>query len=544
MFFLGFSHFRRFRARRVVRDVIIGMIYRIIQLGAVYKQFKNCYKYLQIMCYNNFDKRRFRSFLKTTEKNMTIKKRLAVSNTIMIIIPVLIAAMVGVICVVGVYFVLHYTDGFGFDSNNDFYRVSESIASAADEAFEGKDKSIIDKLTVLSGTLDKKNIGLTVEKNGAPFYSFGGNSKGFESLFEASEKVAHDTFISNENKQIFHHNIKNGADSYSLWVTSTNKNGENTALKVAIGISAGLIIAAVVLSVILTNRFLIRFVFRKVEQPLDMLRAGVKEISEGNLDYRIDYYENDEFLPVSNAFNDMAQRLKESVELTKRNEESRKELLLDISHDLRSPLTAIQAYVEGLLDGVATDEQMRLKYLRTIKRKTEDIENMVSEIFSYSKLDMGEAEISLERLNLNEEMRRITEALGDEYKQKGLEITLSGYDTYSLSDSRLLCRISTNLFENTLKYSQRENCTILINVYRENNKNYITFSDNGVGVAAEETDKMFTVFYRGDKARSNPGNGNGIGLAFVQKAVQAMNGSVSAQNENGLKIIIELPCEE
>ena len=89
--------------------------------------------------------------------------------------------------------------------------------------------------------------------------------------------------------------------------------------------------------------------------------------------------------------------LERSVELARRNEENRKELLLDISHDLRSPLTSIRAYVEGLSDGVASTPEMQKRYLDTIKRKTEDIEKMISALFAYSKLNMEEFKINMDR---------------------------------------------------------------------------------------------------------------------------------------------------
>ena len=128
-------------------------------------------------------------------------------------------------------------------------------------------------------------------------------------------------------------------------------------------------------------------------EPLELLSYGVDQISRGNLDYRFEYSNDDEFLPVCTAFNGMAERL----ELARRNEENRKELLLDISHDLRSPLTSIRAYVEGLSDGMASTPEMQKRYLDTIKRKTEDIEKMVSALFAYSKLDMEEFEINMDR---------------------------------------------------------------------------------------------------------------------------------------------------
>ncbi|GHU77973.1 hypothetical protein AGMMS49992_27380 [Clostridia bacterium] len=146
-----------------------------------------------------------------------------------------------------------------------------------------------------------------------------------------------------------------------------------------------LFMAGVVLIIYFTNRFLTKFVFRKIEQPLDMLSQGVRQIKNGNLDHRIEYEGQDEFQPVCEDFNEMAVRLKTSVDETLKNEQSRKELIAGISHDLRSPLTSIKAYVEGLIDGVAVTPEAQREYLHTIKTKTDDISKMVHSSFSFPR---------------------------------------------------------------------------------------------------------------------------------------------------------------
>ena len=164
----------------------------------------------------------------------------------------------------------------------------------------------------------------------------------------------------------------------------------SVTMKVSAVIIFLIFILTVILSVYFTNRFLTNFVFKKIEQPLELLEEGVAQIRDGNLNHRINYNDDTEFLPVCDAFNEMAVRLKESVEQTMKNEQSRKELLAGISHDIRSPLTSIQAYVEGLIDGIADTPEKRKKYLLTIKQKSESISNMVSQIFTFSKMELDD----------------------------------------------------------------------------------------------------------------------------------------------------------
>ena len=112
------------------------------------------------------------------------------------------------------------------------------------------------------------------------------------------------------------------------------------------------------------------------------------------------------FSLVCDAFNEMAVRLKESVEQTMKNEQSRKELLAGISHDIRSPLTSIQAYVEGLIDGIADTPEKRKKYLLTIKQKSESISNMVSQIFTFSKMELDDYPLNLVICNIKTELEK------------------------------------------------------------------------------------------------------------------------------------------
>ena len=160
----------------------------------------------------------------------------------------------------------------------------------------------------------------------------------------------------------------------------------------------------------------------KIEEPLDILTDGVRQIRDGNLDYRIDYVREDEFRPVCDDFNEMALRLKESVERVQKQERSRKELIAGISHDIRSPLTSIQAYVEGLIDGIARTPEKKQEYLHTIKNKAEDLEHIVSQLFLFSKMELGEYPERMCLMNLDETVTETVEGIREEYREKGLDI--------------------------------------------------------------------------------------------------------------------------
>ena len=309
---------------------------------------------------------------------------------------------------------------------------------------------------------------------------------------------------------------------------------------IGISVTAGFMII-----LYLTNRFLTRFIFNRIKQPLEMLSHGVRQISDGNLDYRIAYDEKDEFNPICKDFNEMAVRLKASVEEVQRSEQNRKELLASISHDLRSPLTSIKAYVEGLLEGVADTPESQLEYLQTIKQKTDDINKMVSQLFLYSKMDMGNYPTKPEFLSVTDEIADFVVASCEDYEARGIRIDVSGLQTSSIifADPLQLRSVIANILDNSAKYKDKEIASARIACSDSGGTVRIVFEDDGPGVPSDVLPHIFNVFYRSDPSRNNPDKGSGLGLAIASKAIERMNGRIYAQNIDGggLRMIIEIP---
>jgi len=297
--------------------------------------------------------------------------------------------------------------------------------------------------------------------------------------------------------------------------------------------------------VITTNRLLTKYVFQKITQPLQTLSDGVQNISEGNLDFRISHTGNDEFRPISDAFNNMAEQLKLSIEEVQKNEQNRKELFAGISHDLRSPLTSIKALVEGLIDGVAASPEAQQKYLMNIKNKTEDINNTISQLFLYSKMDMGNYPTNPEKIDIGAELQDFVKASQYEYEAKGLKMKIVG-TTFNVNiyvDPLQLRSVFVNLLDNSAKYKTKETVTAKITCMATDNNVHIIFEDNGPGVLDEALPQLFEVFYRTDPSRQNPHQGSGLGLAIARKSIERMDGEITAENiaEGGLRMIIKIP---
>ena len=473
---------------------------------------------------------------------MTIRKRLLCSNILMIFVPVIATVLIGLLCIGILWIAVINGAGLDMHATEDFNRVCLAVTETIEHKLE--DSVSLSSLEVLL-----ENNGMTVQVlcEGETVYFYGSKSKNDDSLIAAADSLGENAAVSQNGRNLYRAQEFVDGQEYAIYIFGgSHSENDYMNLKVGLAISVVLIAFTIFASILLTNRFLVRFVFRRIEEPLDILAAGVHEIRDGNLEYRIDYIQNDEFLPVCSDFNDMAVKLKDSITEIQLQEKSRKELLAGISHDLRSPLTSIQAYVEGLLDGIAATPEAQKSYLMTIKTKALDLEHIISQLFLFSKMELGEYADKTCKLRLDEKVLGVVSEVQDEYAGKGLQIETNLTPVTVNTDPIQLERVLTNIVENSLKYKTKKYGTLCISLERAENRCLLSFADDGPGVPEESLPHLFDVFYRSDPARKNPHNGSGLGLAIVKSAVNRMGGEVSALKSKmgGLEIQISLPCEE
>ena len=305
---------------------------------------------------------------------------------------------------------------------------------------------------------------------------------------------------------------------------------------------------SLLLVVLLTNYFLTRFITRSIISSIDTLVSGVHEISDGNLTYRIQYEKNDEFTAVCAEFNEMASRLSDMVQQRQLDERNRKELIAGISHDLRTPLTSIKAYIEGLKNGVATTPEMQAKYLDTIQQKTDNIEYIIRQLFLFSKMDIGEFPFTLELIDVGEELKKIVCGLRDEYRERGLRLQLGSVAQGGLVsvDPVQFRNVIQNILDNSVKYTDKDDAWAEIQWEQVGQQAVIRIQDNGPGVTGDKLGEVFDVFFRGDASRNNPSQGSGLGLAISAKIIERLHGTIAAENasEGGLRVVITLPLAE
>jgi signal transduction histidine kinase len=464
---------------------------------------------------------------------MTVKRRLYISNILMIVIPALLSAIVGGV-VINMAF--NYFDIQGGRNNSAYIEFNKAITHVG----RLSEDDINFNIDAFAGQLSKQDISLAIFQNGEPFY-FSGAFLDEDLIEMALGRRYNDIFIIDETII-----SKSYSGDYTVLIIGTHFDMLYAMRDPSQALSFGIAAFAIVIVIILiTNNMLTRVVYKSIATPLDTLVDGVHELRDGNLNYRIEYAGKDEFTGVCLDFNDMAGQLQYMVNARKKDDENRRELIAGISHDLRTPLTSIISYSEALEKGITASPEAQRRYITTIKRKAVDLEHIVSQLFLFSKLDVGEFPLKLEALDIGKEISGFAMSVSDEYKDKGLQVETGAMPSGVIvnADVVQLRNAITNILDNSLKYGRQENGMVNIDCRSDGQNVLIALTDNGPGVPDDSLENLFSAFYRSDKARSNPNQGSGLGLAITAKILERLGGGVAAENiaGGGLNIVMKLP---
>ena len=279
------------------------------------------------------------------------------------------------------------------------------------------------------------------------------------------------------------------------------------------------------------------WIYRSVATPLVKLRKATQNIKDGNLDFVLDVEGTDEFAELCRDFEEMRVILKQSSEDKIRSDMEEKELIRNISHDLKTPLTAIKGYVEGIQDGIADTPQKQEKYLRTIANKVNDMDKLIDELTIYSKLDTNRVPYSFAKIPIKGYFDDCCEEIKIDLEAQGIDLDYrcyAGDDVFIVADAEQLKRVINNIVSNSVKYrdeSRKEKITIA--VYDEGDYVHILLADNGKGIGARELPRIFERFYRTDSSRNSRQGGSGIGLAIVKKIIEDHKGKIWAESVEG-----------
>ena len=283
------------------------------------------------------------------------------------------------------------------------------------------------------------------------------------------------------------------------------------------------------------------WIYRSIAVPLVKLKKATKNIKEGNLDFVLEVEGNDEFSQLCQDFEEMRKRLKESTEEKILMDKENKELISNISHDLKTPITAIKGYVEGIMDGVADTPEKMDKYIRTVYNKANDMDRLINELTFYSKIDTNRIPYTFSKLNVEDYFSDCAEELGLEMETRGIELVYANYvekDVQVIADGEQIRRVIHNIVSNAIKYMEKPRGIIQLRVKDVGDFIQVEIEDNGKGIAAKDLPYIFDRFYRTDVSRNSSKGGSGIGLSIVKKIMEDHGGKVWATSRLGIGTIM------
>lgn len=335
-------------------------------------------------------------------------------------------------------------------------------------------------------------------------------------------------------------NGEGGAQVYALRYGEEALTGVSHLL--VFYIIAGLIFILIltVSSYVFTRRLTLH-----IMRPLDRLISASESVRRGDYSHRIEYRGDWEFENVCASFNDMQDQIRENERRAVAYEKARTDVVAGISHDLRTPLTAIRGTIKGMRDGVAKTPELQKKFLDTAYHRTLEMERLLEQLFYFSKMETGNMPLYMETVEWGafldgymDKLRRDTASLAADF---GLENEAG--EVCSLLDRREIERALDNIVVNSRKYARAEHLTVSFRLTRDDGRVFLRIADNGCGVPEEKLPFIFDKFYRADESRTRP-EGNGLGLHIVKYLAEAMHGSVEAANDGGLQITLTFPIAE
>ena len=289
---------------------------------------------------------------------------------------------------------------------------------------------------------------------------------------------------------------------------------------------------------ILTSVIVAAWIYQQIASPLSELKWAARNIRDGNLDFTIDPMSNiREVNELSEDFEEMRIRLKESAEEKVEGDRESKELISNISHDLRTPITAIKGYALGLIEGVAATPEKQEHYIHTIYNKANDMDKLIDELTIYSRLDTNRIPYTFARLNVSDYFGDCIEDLRVDLQAQDIGLVYQNDvadDVTMIADAEQLKRAVNNVVSNAVKYMDKQPAMLHVRLRDVGDFIQVEFEDNGKGIAQRDLVRIFDRFYRTDASRNSRVGGSVIGLSIVKKILEDHEGKVWATSKEGV----------
>ena len=293
-----------------------------------------------------------------------------------------------------------------------------------------------------------------------------------------------------------------------------------------------------VLMMMLLSGVVAFFVYQQFVNPLVKLKKAAERMGAGNLDEKIDFGDNrvDEVGELCESFENMRQKMSDFAKAKMRYEEENRQLISNISHDLRTPITTIKGYVEGIMDGVADTPEKQERYLKMIYSKANEMDSLINELSLYTNINNNAIPYEFHRVSVKDYFDDCMEEVYTTLLSRNMTLTYKNYcddDVKVIVDPDQLKRVINNIITNAIKYTDKEYGQIDINIYDNDAEVKVSISDNGRGIDSDSLPHIFDRMYRADSARQSRG-GSGLGLAICKKIVEEHGGNIYATSQLGV----------
>ncbi len=291
-----------------------------------------------------------------------------------------------------------------------------------------------------------------------------------------------------------------------------------------------------VLILVFTASMLAFWIYNGTISPIAKLSAATKKIMDDDFDFTIIPESNDEIGELCKNFEEMRSKLEQYAKERLEAENTNRELISNISHDLKTPLTTVRGYCEGIMDGVADTPEKIEHYVMTIYNKTNEMTNLVNELALYSKLDTNRIPYNFQKINVASYFDDCVTDLYMELENENITVSYEDYaadDIVIIADPEQLKRVINNIVSNTVKYLDKPKGNINIRIRDVGDFIQVEIEDNGSGIAAKDLPYIFDRFYRSDASRNSSKGGSGIGLSIVKKIIEDHGGKIWATSREG-----------
>lgn len=296
------------------------------------------------------------------------------------------------------------------------------------------------------------------------------------------------------------------------------------------------IFTAVFAILIVTAFILTSWTYGSIYPRMKDLEDAAKRIKDGDYDFHINIRGNDELTDVLSAFEEMRNALYKSSQAQYEAEEEQKRLISNIAHDLKSPLTSIKGYAEGLRDGVCRTDEKRLSYENTIINKADEMNSLLNELSLYSKIGTNGIPYNFEKVSVRDYYDDLSDEIRLDLENEGINFiyhdNVSPESSFSI-DREQIARVVHNIINNSVKYMGDGEKMISLSVYEDGDFIKTEIEDNGIGISNDDLPYIFDRSFRGDASRNSRIKGSGFGLSIVKKIIEEHGGKIYAVSSVG-----------